>query len=246
MARSSSKIGVFATFSFDYEAPADMPWDTIEGACQKQFTSQDRGEIFECRVEFDACYALQANAPRAEEVFKLVERIERVVNDIENLRDETRDLDRWDAENLSTNRSGRLSREFTALTFTFSHDTSFREEFEQLVSAASAVNATLSNLPLNDLSGVSVEAETFALAKTIHEILLGASRKDGRGQDTWNKKVYEFSRWKVAVGPQSKEFLRFLSAVLERPISARRLKTSWDFARKTVGPMHPHFDAIKK
>ncbi|MGM0740173.1 MAG: hypothetical protein ACQEVT_01180 [Pseudomonadota bacterium] len=235
MARARDKITGVAAFDTRYDEPDAIDWGEVQKIVPTKIDADVRKEVTGCAIEFAAAFAMQAQGADKSVLAMVSKKLEKLASD---------------AVSLNTKVSGedkKYSDAFTVLSLAYSYDDHLRSALNDMSTAGQRLLDCLQNAPAVSLEKSAVEPLTAGCSAFIAEVLKGATAKSARGNHAWlENKGYEFERWGVNVGPQSRKFLKFSQVVLGEDLTPSRLEVAFENMRTLLSPKHPHFSKLHK
>jgi hypothetical protein len=224
MARGKEILPAAASIEFQYHSVADMPWQDIESAAGKQFSLEERHEIYHCAQGFDWEHQYLSKAPALREV-------ERLRSDLlKHCRALTALANRYPPKEIGRVRESEAPGVVAALQIYFgTEDFVFRDAYERLEGQAREIMDGLSKLPQFETDTLKSTPETAGLTAFLERVLDGAEMVRARATPpgSFVREGYEYRRWGMAIGPRADGFAKFSAAVLSRPVTKGMLRTAW-------------------
>lgn len=246
MARAKNRVPGVAHFNTRFTKPEPLvDWERIERVTNCKFSKDQKDEILECAVEFDAMYALQSQG--SETVV-----YETLLGELRNLSEQAirlnEELSGWVHPLDETEEGKSRQRAFAGMTLAASGTPNLRESLELMANAGLTMKNCLDVEALEEPKVSSQEPLTVGLSAFIDAALRGAVPRSARGGTPGYSmnQAYEFGRWGISIGPQSEVFRNFCEALFGEEISRSRLKGAFAKMRDEIDPVHTHFSLLTR
>jgi hypothetical protein len=205
-----------------YYSVTEMPWVDIEIAAGKQFSSEEREEIYDCVRSYFSEYERLSQAAPARRILDLRDRLIRHASAICELartyQPRGAEIDREDRNIMDSLAVLHGSKDFT-----------FRDEFDNTARAAGRLVACLETEPNFVVETTSKTPEVAGLNAFLTAVLVFAEARPAIGAHANNhaQNGNECKRWGIAIGPRCQGFPEILSEILQRTVSADQLRSAW-------------------
>ena len=225
MARGKGLQPVSASVKYLHLSVEEMPWPEIERAAGKRFHDDERKEIYECTVRyswersrFDGAATAKAIQTLRKELLCHSEAICRIADETIPRKGE-----------VASEKSERIKAADAMRLLYHNKDFSFLDDLHRAATAASRLVSCLESEPSVDVETTRQTAEVAGLSAFLLSVLDYAVEARARGNhpNAWRDGGFEYHRWGIAIGPRCAQFPEFVSAVLEREVTADQLRGSW-------------------
>ena len=196
MAKGKKILPAAASIEFTYHGVNDMPWKQIEQAACKNFSDEQRKEIFYCTQGFDWEYQHLSKAPSLSEINMLRAGLVKHCTAILGL-----------VEQYPHKQDPAVADVVSALQIYFgTEDFYFREAYQNLSKAALEISIGLTAEAQFEADTLSKTPESAGLIGFMRRVLDGAERVTARStpDGVWAKQGHEYRRWGMSVGPRAK------------------------------------------
>ncbi len=232
MARTTEKLLAASGVDFLYQHQGEVPWREIEAVAGKQFTPDERAEIYECSDKYSWEHDwIDGGASKAHTI-KLRDSLSKKANSLASeinrvSPSETKSI--FDESELDV----EDTRSISALNILCTDDEfHLRQELRELRMKASTLAEKLSRANFESLSSSRSNPKVSGLAAFISAVLKGAVAVQARSKmDGAN----EYFRWGIQIGPEVDSFRRLAEVILKRGISRDQLDYAFENARSRMG-----------
>ncbi len=238
MAKTKKRALSSATIKPLYEDVESMPWNDIEtdfrswkkggAAPDPLFSSSDREEIFLCTEVYSKELSWQSGGVISKDIDDLRNIIANCTNDL------CEALEKY----LKPKKDPPIRNQGTALdalSMMFGNgENDFHREIDKLYTAAQKIKLCLEQEAYFEPEETQRSPESAPLEKFIESVLSGAKKGQSRSstQNFNTPDAYEFKRWGISVGPQSKGFRVFVNAILGTEHTPHQIRAAFARARK--------------
>ena len=226
MPKSTEKFLDSAPAEFLYSDVASMPWTDIEAKTRKEFSEEDRKEIFSCTVIYAQGRSFVRDAAPVSEFEALQKSMLKHAEALSAIRMRYRP---------TTTHHSSESDETVFLALAQSLDEKCEGLTTLLGAAANACDAlidALVNANLDDLERTSRDGNVNGLAHFIADALKRATKTPARSNRGYEKNptAFEYQRWGLHLSPKAGDLPVFASAVLGRSVSQNQIQHAFRVA----------------
>lgn len=222
MAKGRTILPTIASIEVLYHSVEDLPWDEIEAAVGRVFSTEERDEIFRCSDSYASEKCWLQEAPTVRGVDELKKELLSHAKAICAL-----------AEVYKPNGSAidqEAMRVIEALNVIHSVGSyTFRQSFYKAAEASERLVACLEQEPDFTLDSTHKTPEVAGLTAFLTAVLEFADERPARNNhpSSWTAKGKEYRRWGVSIGPRCNGFPEFVSLILKRDVSVEQLRNAW-------------------
>lgn len=222
MAKGTKRYQAGTSVKYLYYAPHELPWGRIEAAANTSFSDDARREIYECTEAYSREFCWVEDGAPVSQTNQLREDILIHAKALCEIAERYGLFGGGDVDDIDRNI-------LSALTILYG-ETPFhlREELCKTALAARRLVGGLSVEPSNPPEMTLRTSEVVGLEAFIGEALNKATAKSARNK---NKNAQEYQRWNIAIGPSSKEFRQFSSAVLQQTFTENQISAAFKNGR---------------